>query len=39
VPIIIEGPPPVPAPPELGALHFNDPFLCFIAGSSGGRSS
>ncbi len=33
VPIIIEGPPPVPAPPELAALHFNDPFLDFIAGS------
>jgi hypothetical protein len=33
VPIIIEGPPPVPAPPELAALHFNDPFLYFIAGS------
>jgi hypothetical protein len=38
VPIIIEGPPPVPAPPELAALHFNDPFLYFLAGSSGGRS-
>jgi hypothetical protein len=33
VPIIIEGPPPVPAPPELAALHFNDPFAYFIAGS------
>jgi hypothetical protein len=35
VPVIIEGPPPVP-PAELRDLHFNDKFLYFIAGA--GRS-
>jgi hypothetical protein len=25
VPIILEGPPPVPPPPELSHIHFNDP--------------
>ena len=33
VPVLIEGPPPVPPPPELKGLHFNDKFLYFIAGS------
>lgn len=28
-PIIVEGPPPVPAPPELRHLHFNDPLIYF----------
>jgi hypothetical protein len=30
VPIVIEGPPPVPPPPALRHLHFNDPLLYFI---------
>ena len=30
VPIMIEGPPPVPPPPALRHLHFNDPFIYFI---------
>ena len=30
VPIVIEGPPPVPPPPELEHLHFNDTFIYFI---------
>jgi len=30
VPIIIEGPPPVPPPPELAHLHFNDKFMYFM---------
>jgi len=31
-PVIIEGPPPVPPPPELAHLHFNDRLLYFMAG-------
>ncbi len=31
VPVMIEGPPPVAAPPELKDLHFNDRFLYLIA--------
>jgi hypothetical protein len=34
VPIIIEGPPPVPPPRALRHLHFNDPFVYFIAAPS-----
>ncbi len=34
VPVMIEGPPPVPPPPELNDLHFDDRFLYFIAGAS-----
>ncbi len=30
VPIIIEGPPPVPPPVELGNIHFNDTFIYLI---------
>lgn len=30
VPIIIEGPPPVPAPDELRDIYFNDVFIYFI---------
>jgi hypothetical protein len=30
LPVIIEGPPPVPPPPELAHLHFNDRILYFI---------
>ncbi len=30
VPIMIEGPPPVPPPAALRHLHFNDPLLYFI---------
>ncbi|HKR21091.1 MAG TPA: toll/interleukin-1 receptor domain-containing protein, partial [Pyrinomonadaceae bacterium] len=30
VPIIIEGPPPVPPPDELKHIHFNDAFIYFI---------
>jgi TIR domain len=30
VPIIIEGPPPVPPPVELRDIHFNDVFIYFI---------
>ena len=30
VPIIIEGPPPVPPPPALRHLHFDDPLMYFI---------
>ncbi len=30
IPIIIEGPPPVPPPPRLEHLHFNDTFAYFI---------
>jgi hypothetical protein len=30
VPVIIEGPPPVPPPPELKDIHFNDQFIYFI---------
>jgi hypothetical protein len=29
-PVIIEGPPPVPPPPELADLHFNDKILYFL---------
>jgi hypothetical protein len=29
-PIIIEGPPPVPPPPELAHLHFNDRLIYFM---------
>lgn len=28
-PVIVEGPPPVPPPPELAHLHFNDPLIYF----------
>jgi hypothetical protein len=31
VPVLLEGPPPVPPPPELQHLHFNDPILYFMA--------
>ena len=34
IPVLIEGPPPVPPPPELKDLQFNDKFLYFIAGSA-----
>ena len=30
VPVIIEGPPPVPPPPELAHLHFNDRLIYFM---------
>ena len=30
VPVIIEGPPPVPPPDELKDIHFNDAFIYFI---------
>lgn len=30
VPVIIEGPPPVPPPPELQHLHFNDQIMYFM---------
>jgi hypothetical protein len=30
VPVIIEGPPPVPPPDELKDIHFNDTFIYFI---------
>lgn len=30
MPIMIEGPPPVPPPPELKDIHFNDRFIYFI---------
>ena len=30
LPVIIEGPPPVPPPPELAYLHFNDRMIYFI---------
>ncbi len=30
IPIILEGPPPVPPPDELKDLHFNDPFMYLI---------
>jgi TIR domain len=30
VPVIIEGPPPVPPPAELKDIHFNDQFIYFI---------
>jgi hypothetical protein len=29
-PVPIEGPPPIPPPPELAHLHFNDPVLYFM---------
>jgi hypothetical protein len=29
-PVLIEGPPPVPPPPDLAHLHFNDRFLYFM---------
>jgi len=29
---IVEGPPPVPPPPELDFLHFNDKFIYLMAG-------
>ncbi|MEH1860717.1 MAG: toll/interleukin-1 receptor domain-containing protein [Nostoc sp.] len=31
IPVIIEGPPPVPPPPELQNLHFNDKLLYLMA--------
>jgi hypothetical protein len=34
LPVIIEGPPPVSPPPELRSLHFNDPIIYLIKGSS-----
>jgi len=30
IPVIIEGPPPVPPPPELEHLHFNDHLIYFM---------
>ena len=30
VPVIIEGPPPVPPPEDLADLHFNDPVMYFV---------
>jgi hypothetical protein len=30
LPVIIEGPPPVKAPPELAHLHFNDRMIYFM---------
>lgn len=33
IPILIEGPPPVPPPEELAHLHFNDYFLYLMANS------
>ncbi|HWT48970.1 MAG TPA: TIR domain-containing protein, partial [Mycobacterium sp.] len=30
LPVIIEGPPPVPPPPELAYLHFNDRMIYFM---------
>jgi TIR domain len=30
IPVIIEGPPPAPAPAELRSIHFNDKLLYFI---------
>ena len=35
IPIILEGPPIVPPPPELEHLHFNDRLLYFMSGSAG----
>ncbi len=32
-PVIIEGPPIVPPPPELAHLHFNDPLMYFVGPS------
>ena len=32
IPIIIEGPPPVKPPPELGFLHFNDKYIYLLKG-------
>ncbi len=37
IPVIIEGPPPVPAPPELAHLHFNDRMVYFMDPGSRGR--
>jgi len=31
IPVILDGPPPAPAPPSLQHLHFNDPVRCIIA--------
>ncbi|PYS24372.1 MAG: hypothetical protein DMF72_06025 [Acidobacteria bacterium] len=36
VPVIIEGPPPAPAPAELAFLHFNDRFMYFISATDAG---
>lgn len=36
-PIPIEGPPPVEPPPELAALHMNDPLLYFIKAEEASR--
>jgi hypothetical protein len=33
VPVILEGPPPVPPPDSLNAIHFNDRVNYFIAAS------
>jgi hypothetical protein len=35
IPVLLEGPPPVPPPPELAHLHFNDPLLYFMADARG----
>jgi hypothetical protein len=29
VPVVIEGPPPVPPPSDLAHLHFDDPLIYF----------
>jgi len=34
-PVIIEGPPIVPPPPELSSLHFNDPLIYFMTEQPG----
>ena len=33
IPVLIEGPPPVPPPEELAHLHFNDYFLYLMTNS------
>lgn len=33
-PVILEGPPPVPPPPELAGLHFNDRLIYFMNAQS-----
>ena len=38
-PIIIEGPPPVPPPPELSHLHFDDRVAYFLRASESAASS
>ena len=34
-PVIIEGPPPVPPPPALAHLHFNDRVIYFLSARPG----